>query len=550
MLECQKEIDNEKLFICKKLVERTGFEDYKMHSRICEHCQKLPDQEEFLKQQEFNFYLSSLMNKQRKEYLSKAKDFIIENQDLPLVDSAILNNLVSNLNRIIVRDQDKEIFNYFFQNVKDLNIEKFNKIINDEEEQYQRFKENLLKSLEKNQEQTEKSIKQMLSMLYYKNKFVQKLIKEEKDKFSEDFLNIIDKSFREQDRNIKKMKKDPNFRPTIKVSIIDKIKGAKAAFSRVKEQAQKEGKETLWVSDKEAIERQVCCTTCTDGGSCPYCGCNIKKSWFLPLGKSNLTTEGCPNKNTYPHLSRFPPENYWTVCDEKTSVIIPAKNEKYLNRTIENLIKNATGDIEILVGLDGCKEDIVENDIVTVLQYNKHMGRRKISNQLVKLSTGKYIYEIDAHCAVSYGWDTKLKCVCDDNTIVGCSVNALNEETWEGNDDRWVGGKIVDDVRWKWDKINDEEIEKIEEVESFNACGWMIRRDSFDVLNGHDEELGEWGWENVEWTLKNKNNHGKLIVRTDVVVSHLFRKNYPYEIKGKDYKNVVNIINNKDIYKG
>jgi len=545
MLECQKETEHEKIIICKKLVERTGFEDYKINLQTCDNCQKSSDKEEFLKKQEVIFYMSALMQKQREEYLPKAKDFFIKNKDLPITDQFIYNNLSSNFNRVIVREQEIDMFNYYINNIKDLNIEKFNKFIEDKNEQYRLFKEKIIVNLESNQEQIENTIKQVLPILMYRNDFVKRLIKEEKDKFSEYFLNTIDKCFEEQDLNIKKIAEDLNFIPVIKVSLIDKIKGAKATFDRIKNSYLKSGKEPLWIDEKEIIERQVCCTTCSDGASCPYCGCGIKKSWFLPLGKTELTTEGCPNSNTYSHLKRLPPKNYWEVCNEKTSIIISAKNEKYLNRTINSLIENATGDIEILVGLDGCKYDIIENEIVTVLQYNKHIGRRKISNQLVKLSTGKYLFEVDAHCSITYGWDTKLKCVCDDNTIVGCSVNALNEESWEGNDERWIGGKVVDDVRWEWDKIN-EEVQKIEKVESFNACGWMIRRDSFDALNGHDEELGEWGWENVEWTLKNKRNDGNIIIRTDVVVSHLFRKDYPYEIKGKQYKDVVSIIKNKD----
>src|SRR4030043_173560 len=47
-----------------------------------------------------------------------------------------------------------------------------------------------------------------------------------------------------------------------------------------------------------------------------------------------------------------------------TSIIIPARNEIYLQKTIENVLSNAEGDIEILAMLDGYvpEPQIITND--------------------------------------------------------------------------------------------------------------------------------------------------------------------------------------------
>jgi len=101
-------------------------------------------------------------------------------------------------------------------------------------------------------------------------------------------------------------------------------------------------------------------------------------------------------------------------------------------------------------------------------------------------------------------------------------------------------------MKWEWDKFSkDEEFEKIEEVDSFNSCAWMIRKDYFEELGGHLEELGEWGGENVEWTIKAKESNGKIIIRTDVINAHLFRTDYPYKIKGLEYNSLTNILKKK-----
>ena len=39
------------------------------------------------------------------------------------------------------------------------------------------------------------------------------------------------------------------------------------------------------------------------------------------------------------------------------SILIPARNEKYLEPTIRNVLANAEGDIEILAALDGYLPD-------------------------------------------------------------------------------------------------------------------------------------------------------------------------------------------------
>jgi hypothetical protein len=557
MLDCQVITENDDIFICKKMGERTHFKDFKIHKSQCEQCVK--DEEIVLRQFENNFYFSCLISVDQIDKLEN-KEEIIENT-LEYFrhsenDPDLVNKLKSMLFYFVMNPRfkfdpmDKLRLEYILNNIENLNLsESMESFINDDENLYNFYKKNLLDLMSSNIDVFKNSIKQQLEMVVVTKDFAIRFFGENKDKFDDAFCADFHKSLKEYDNNMGRMKKDPNFVPVFKVSLIDKIKGAKEAFKRIVKKSKEEGKDALWISEKKIIERQVCCTTCTDGGSCPYCGCQIKKSWFLPLGKSELSTEGCPNLNTYPHLKIFPSKNYWEVCEEKTSVIIVARNEENLNKTLGSLIANATGEIEILVGLDGCRYDVINNEKVATLQFNQHIGRRKISNQLVKLATGKYLFEVDAHCAVSYGWDTRLKCVCDDNIIVGCSVNSIDEKLWGCDEDiKWVGGKIIEDAKWKWDKI-DNNVEKIEEVESFNACGWMIRKDYFEKLDGHDEDLGEWGWENVEWTLKNKSNSGRIIIRTDVIVSHLFRKQYPYEIKGLKYNDVIQILKNKDIYK-
>src|SRR4030042_3130186 len=116
------------------------------------------------------------------------------------------------------------------------------------------------------------------------------------------------------------------------------------------------------------------------------------------------------------------------------SVIIPARNEVYLQKTIENVLSNAEGEIEILVMLDGYipEPQIVTNDNrVIVVHYEKSIGQRQVINAGARMAKGKHIMKLDAHCAVDKGFDVKLANDCEyDWTVIPRMYN-LDHETWK-----------------------------------------------------------------------------------------------------------------------
>ncbi len=329
----------------------------------------------------------------------------------------------------------------------------------------------------------------------------------------------MDEDFKKNLKN--SIKKDFFFIP--KLSLSDKIKNLKKSWKHLKQNGVFNKKS--YCSLKEAIERQVCCTTCTDTTKCPYCGCFIKI-------KKLLNTENCPSLQAYPHLRKCPPKNYWSVVKEKTSVLIPSRNEKYLNRTIENLIETATGEIEILVGMDGWDFDyeVIKNDRIKVFKEEIPIGRRALHNKLAEKATGKYLFKIDAHSIMDLGWDTKLKCICDPNTIIGCCVSPIKEESWKLSERKWMGCKIDEEVNFSWDIKDYNKCKKIEEVLSFPAGAWMIQKETFWKFEGNNLLLGKWGYEEAEWTLNIRLTGGKIFIRKDVNHGHLFRKKFPYKV--------------------
>jgi len=208
------------------------------------------------------------------------------------------------------------------------------------------------------------------------------------------------------------------------------------------------------------------------------------------------------------------------------SVIIPARNEVYLNKTIENLYKNARGEIEVIVVLEG--ESAKVDSRARVIPHMNPLGRRVGMNEAAGIAKGEYLFHIDAHCSMSQRWDIKLRESCQDNTLVVSVISAMDENTWEnrpGHDYTFVRFNKNLEEKWWGQHKRLEDCEIVEETMALTGCGWLIRKDYYWALGGCDESLGELCHLGVEWALKVWCHHkypGRLLLRTDVFCGHVF----------------------------
>lgn len=108
-------------------------------------------------------------------------------------------------------------------------------------------------------------------------------------------------------------------------------------------------------------------------------------------------------------------------CD--ISVLIPARNEQFLARTIRDLIEHSEADTEIIAVLDGAwaNPSIPQHPMVNVIYLPKSIGQRAATNMAARLARGKYFAKVDAHCSFDQGWDRKMLegfKVMGDNTVM------------------------------------------------------------------------------------------------------------------------------------
>lgn len=226
------------------------------------------------------------------------------------------------------------------------------------------------------------------------------------------------------------------------------------------------------------------------------------------------------------------------------SVVMPARETErpHISKTIDSLCETAKGKIELIVVEDGWHKEFSG---ATVISFDEIVGQRKAVNEGVKKASGEYIFRLDPHCLMSPDWDVRLKESCKNKTIVTCVFDHLDKD-WKPLGRDAGAGYLTGDLTFRyirhWIPLSQRKIE--EETMAFSGGAWMIRKDYYWQLGGHDESLGGHGNVGSEWSLKCWLTGGRVIVRTDTICYHLFRAKLPYPIdpvrrkraKGQLYK--------------
>ena len=244
---------------------------------------------------------------------------------------------------------------------------------------------------------------------------------------------------------------------------------------------------------------------------------------------------------------------------DKLSVIIPARNEVFLQKTIDSVLDAAVEDIEVLAVTDGYDPDppLREDPRVRRIHNPESIGQRQSINLAARLSTGKYIMKLDAHCMVAPGFDKILKEDCKPEWTMVPTMYVLDVVKWapktnkkteymyvSGPDHMKDGksygframyyGKYAGAVsrRPRNDKL-------IDETMCCMGPGWLMHKDRFWHQGGCDEGHGGWGQQGVEVGLKAWLSGGALMVNKKTWFAHWFRggeqpmglgKGFPYKI--------------------
>jgi len=219
------------------------------------------------------------------------------------------------------------------------------------------------------------------------------------------------------------------------------------------------------------------------------------------------------------------------------SVIIPSYKDPLLHKTIDNLLENATGEVEIIVVLDAYwpVTPIKDDPRIVQVHLGKNVGMRRAINAGCAIAKGEFLLRVDEHCTFAKGWDTTLSETCEDNWIVSPTRYFLDPVKWELMDIPPVNFcKLV--IRGNGDqrkfsaevwKERDEELKDVMIAETMGMQGsvWFMPTKWWRTVIGElqNEGYGPLYQDSTEMIMKTWQAGGKMMLNKNTWHSHKHR---------------------------
>lgn len=211
----------------------------------------------------------------------------------------------------------------------------------------------------------------------------------------------------------------------------------------------------------------------------------------------------------------------------KTSIIIAAYKEPFLQRTIEDICVKMGGEIEIIVVLDGYwpNPPIKDNKRVITIHRSERQGMRKAINSAVRISKGKYLFKCDAHCAFDDKIDLKLAEECQPDWVVIPVRYSLNTNDWTRDERKKREFQYIEKGTLKgrgWpeyeQRVNGQMV--VDLMTSQGSC-WFMHKKWFKIIGWEDDiNYGWMGREAQEVCLKTWLSGGRYVLNRKTWYAH------------------------------
>lgn len=219
------------------------------------------------------------------------------------------------------------------------------------------------------------------------------------------------------------------------------------------------------------------------------------------------------------------------------SIIIPSYKDPLLQKTIDSLLENAEGEIEIIAVLDGYwPNPPLKDDIrVKIIHLGKNRGMRGAINAGIDIAKGEYLMRTDEHCIFGKGYDRILTENCEDNWIVTPRRFFFDPVKWEVMDIPPVDYMDLiilekEDIRKFTGQENKRLAEErkdimIDNIQAMQGSCWVMKRSWWNkvIVELQSEGYGTHYQDSHEMVFKTWKSGGKLMVNKNTWYAHKHR---------------------------
>lgn len=248
------------------------------------------------------------------------------------------------------------------------------------------------------------------------------------------------------------------------------------------------------------------------------------------------------------------------------TVIIPARHELFLGKTIADILQHIEGNTEVIAVLDGewPLEGIPSHERLTLIHHCESIGQRAATNEAARLSDAKFIMKVDAHCAFDQGFDVKMMSLMQDDITMVPVMRNLHAFDWvcpdghrryqspsgpcktlvptpSGNqecrkptsmDIVWISKNNPQSTAYRfdtnmhfqyWRAFGKKQKGDLTETLSIQGSAFMVTRKRYFELDLCSESFNSWGQQGVEVACKSWLSGGRVLVNRTTWYAHLFR---------------------------
>lgn len=216
------------------------------------------------------------------------------------------------------------------------------------------------------------------------------------------------------------------------------------------------------------------------------------------------------------------------------SAVIPAYKDPFLHKTIDSLLDNAEGEVEVVVVLDGYwpEEDMRQDSRIRWVHLGRNRGMRGAINAGVAVAQGEFILRSDQHCMFAKGYDVALTKTLEPNWIVTATRYFLDPVKWEVMDIEPVnyeklviqGGQKFSGQRWSSRDRERKDVD-IDETMAMQGSMWVMRKSWWEktIVELQTEGYGQMYQDSHEMVFKTWQAGGKMMLNKTTWFAHKHR---------------------------